>query len=130
MCARIDDVVGSARTVTAVVLAAALSCLPVLLGQCTGSCEAHQAAVTPPCHHVDTAGPQFGRALAGCSHEHAVSEGALRSVFPPQLRALAAIAAAPPSWFPTNCQPSAILSTHAPPGSDGSLHASSLPLRV
>jgi hypothetical protein len=114
----------------AVALAVVLSCLPVVLDQCTGSCEAQKAAVSPPCHVVDTTGPQFGGAQAACNHQHAVSEGALRGVFPNQPRALVAIAGAPESSVSANRLPSVILSAHAPPGSDGPIHATSLPLRV
>ena len=120
------------RTATAAILATALVCLPVVLDQCTGSCEASQlrAASAPPCHEGHSTGPQYGRAPAGCSHEHSVSTGSVKNVSPVPPSTSVVIAAPDAFALSTNRRPFAAVSTHAPPGSAGPIHASSLPLRV
>ncbi len=91
--------VGASRTLTAAVLAAALSCVPVVLAQCAGSCEAHGSAIS----RLVIMLIRPGRSLAARWPVAATSTRCRKArfeMFSRLTRALAAIAAAPPSMVP------------------------------
>jgi hypothetical protein len=122
---------GAVRIATAAALMAALACLPIVLDQCSASCEAHQVdAAAPPCHHVHGSAARIGHAPAACDHDHSASIGALQGAPSVPQHSIDTVALAAAQMPPANGQAWAAASMHAPPGPTGSIHASALPLRV
>jgi hypothetical protein len=123
---------GAVRIAVAAALIAALACLPIVLDQCSASCGAHQndAAAAPPCHHVHGASARIGHAPAACDHDHSASIGALQSALSVPQHSIETVALAAARILPANGRAWTAVSMHAPPGPTGSIHASSLPLRV
>jgi hypothetical protein len=69
-----------ARASIAIVLALACATLPLVVDQCTESCEAHSAASptsSPSCHHAASATVRLHRIPAPCGHDHSGSVTAL-----------------------------------------------------
>jgi hypothetical protein len=124
--------VRAARLATTAALVTMLACLPVMLDQCSGSCDAHQAGVaaTPPCHHAQSTGARLGAAPTACNHDHTASAGAVQDVSSVSYRTLGIVAVIATPHLPSAAHVVRVLSTHAPPGSSGPLHTGSLPLRV
>jgi hypothetical protein len=127
-----ERMVRATRIATAAMLMAALACLPVLLDHCSASCEAHQtdAAATPPCHHAQGAAAHVGHVPAACHHDHAASIGALQAAPSAPQHSIDTIGATPIQLPAANGHAWNSVSMHPRPGSTGSIHASSLPLRV
>jgi hypothetical protein len=126
--------VRTTRVVLAAVLTVAVAALPLMLDQCSATCEAHHDSVasTPACHHTGTAAVLLvGHAPSPCGHDHngtlVTADNGLTTTSRPLVASVAIVA------IPVN---SAIaikryVHNHAPPGTASTvLDRSSLPLRI
>ena len=121
------------RVVLAAVLAVAVGTVPLMLDQCTATCEAHHDSVasTPACHHAVSTGFHLGHAPNSCGHDHngtlVTADNGLTLSSRPLVASVVVVA------VPVNSAVaiSRHLHTHAPPGTASTLlDRRSLPLRV
>lgn len=122
------------RVVLAAVLALAVASLPLMLDQCSATCEAHHDSVasTPACHHSGTTTALHLRhAPNSCGRDHngtlVTADNGLTAPSRPLVASVAVLA------IPVN--PAVAINqhlrTHAPPGPASTLlDRSSLPLRI
>jgi len=71
-----DSMSWKARASIAIVLALACATLPLIVDQCTESCEAHSSVSStssPSCHHAASTKERVGRIPAPCGHDHSGS---------------------------------------------------------
>jgi hypothetical protein len=122
------------RIVVAAVLAVAVAAVPLMLDQCSATCEAHRATVssTPACHHTGPTTPfRVGHTPNSCGHDHngtlVTGDNGLTPSSRPLVAAVAAVASSLNAAVAINRH----LRTHAPPGAASTpLGRSSLPLRI
>jgi hypothetical protein len=122
------------RVVLAAVLAVAVAAVPLMLDQCSATCEAHHDSVasTPACHHTGTTTAfHVGHAPNSCGHDHngtlVTADNGLTATSRPFVASVAVVA------IPVNpaLAISQHLRTHAPPGPESTLlDRRSLPLRI
>lgn len=117
----------------AVVLVIAVGAVPLMLDQCTATCEAHHnsVAITPACHHTASTGSHLGHAPNSCGHDHngtlVTADNGLTLTSRPLVASVLVVG------IPVNpaVATSRHLHTHAPPGAASTLlDLRSLPLRV
>jgi hypothetical protein len=126
--------VRTTRVVLAAVLAVAVAALPLMLDQCSATCEAHHDSVasTPACHQTATATTFLvGHAPTSCGHDHngtlVTADNGLTATSRPLVASVAIV--------PIPVSPAIAikqhLRNHAPPGTASTLlDRSSLPLRI
>jgi hypothetical protein len=85
-----------ARASVAMLLALAFATAPVLLDQCTVSCEHVRAAASPSeptCHHTSVPAARVGHQPIRCGHDHQATVTTLSDSAVPVLRAVASVVA-------------------------------------
>jgi hypothetical protein len=121
------------RIATAAVVGLAIAVLPVVLDQCTGTCEAHRNTIasTPACHHATSAGTHIAQVPTPCGHDHNVAAvTAVKSPTPTgrAFDSIVAVDSQPALASPTDTADR--VRPHSPPGFSLTPDRRSLPLRV
>jgi hypothetical protein len=121
------------KIAVAAVVALAMAVLPVVLDQCTGSCEAHRDTVasTPACHHPTSTGTHIAHVPTPCAHDH--NGTAITAANDPARTGTAFHSVVAVENRPTLVSPAAAsfrVRPHSPPSSGLTLDRRSLPLRV
>ena len=113
------------------ILVLALVALPVVLGRCVVSCQAHEVAATAPtCHHVASPGARLSHAPIPCGHDHNGTVVTSAKTVTTTDHAFDSIAVVPAALLPSPLRANLGIRPHSPPTSPPALDTRSLPLRI
>jgi len=119
------------RMAVSAILALALAALPVVLGRCAESCEAHDFASTAPtCHHAASPGVRLSHAPIPCGHDHNGTGVASAKTVTTADHGFDSIPVVPAAMLPSPLRANLGIRPHSPPASPPALDVWSLPLRI